>query len=224
MKRTKTIWIILAILLACLVLSVGGCYILFASGQLRYSPYSRPTPINTPHRPDATRAPGFTPIPYAAQTRTLLASTPYASQTPRFRWVDLDPFGLRMELPDDWSWTRDLFDTPCTYGEVRGKWILTSQAGDYLELTLSCPQMHGKGYGPCTQPVILDAERQIYRVEQLLALTLYSKYYYVDGEMECAAMGWPVGEWYLLGAYYNRQTFQPNYPVVDRILLSIQNK
>jgi hypothetical protein len=215
---------VLAILALCLVLLFGLTFYLFSSGLLQYSPYSRPTPINTPHRPDATRAPGFTPIPYAAKTMTVLAQTPYATQTPRFRWVDLDPFGLRMELPDDWSWTRDLFDTPCVYGETRGKWIITSLSGDYLELTVSCPQMHDKGYGPCTQPVVLDESRQIYRVEQMLALTLYSKYYYVNGEMECAALGWPVGEWYALGAYYNRQTFDPNYPVVDRVLLSIQVK
>ncbi len=42
--------------------------------------------------------------------------------------------------------------------------------------------------------------------------------------MQCTALGWPVGDKYVLGAYYDRQTFEPNLPVMDRIMLSVQVK
>jgi hypothetical protein len=185
---------------------------------------------------------GYTPIPIADVTLTpsLFYFTAMNSPTgdkntpkyvptqtnpPPWHWEAMPSVGLQVKIPNDWSMNGEIFEHECgTFGGALTTYTLTSPASDYLQIYVTCPPMVHVRLGPCYSPVILDESRRIFREEAVLILATYSEYSYDKNEMQCPQFGWPVGDKYVLGAYYNRNTFKPNYPVVDRIMLSVRKK
>lgn len=246
MKRWRTI-VIVFLALDCL--GIAALALVFLAGSLRMA--STPTltlVMSTLGKPTT----GFEPVPWAAVTVTPTAiptatlpmvdgEGPYpditippeqiaATVTPRpgssYRWEDLESVGLQVELPTDWGIRGEIFQHGCdALGGTLTKYYLTSPAHDYAKLSVTCPPISGMLIGPCMlKPVILDEARRIYREAMVGMLVTYSGYSYQDNVMQCPALGWPVGESYVIGAYYNRKTFTPDYPTVDRIMLSVRIK
>jgi hypothetical protein len=219
MKKSWQYFLIALAITVCM----GGAGLLLVWGAA--SMHRQPTPIPTPQRP-AAQSTQYRPIPWAsvAPTPTRTHIIVAATQTPAFRWVDLPEYGLRFELPDDWSHRTASVANDCAIGGPLAKVTTEGPAGDYLEISIQCqiPGLHR--LGPCYSPVVLNEERHIYREYAPQPMTVYSEYTYKNNEMQCPLFGWAVGAYWVSGAYYNRQTFEPNFPVVDRIMLSVQVK
>jgi hypothetical protein len=248
MKRWRTV-VIVFLALDCL--GIAALLLWLLAGAARRAAAPAPTLImSTP----ATPAIGYRPVPWADVTLTsTLRPTPTATLpmidgegyypditippeqiadtvTPRpgpsYRWEDLIAVGLQVELPSDWDIQGEIFQHGCdALGGTLAKYYLTSPAHDYAELAVTCPPIPGMLIGPCMlRPVILDESRRIYREVLAGMLVSYSGYAYQGDVMQCPALGWPVGERYVIGTYYNRKTFTPDYPAVDRIMLSVREK
>lgn len=237
MKNYRPFLLAFLITAGCGVLALAGLLLAGAAGWLaRPQPPGNQAPARsvTVTQPvtatiiplPATWTPTWTyrPNPTRTQAPTWTAQvTPTEANT--WRWEDMESVGLRVNLPKSWSMDGYIVAHACEQFTVMlTQYIITSPAWDYLEVDVMCPPIYHSRLGPCYAPVILDEPRQIYRQTLLLPLVNYSGYYFDKGKMQCTSIGWPVGDKYIIGAYYNRRTFEPDYAVVDRIMLSIKTR
>jgi len=221
MKRWQPVFLAFLV-----TLLLGGALGLMA---LLWLATRQPRPAPPVNRPPSvvpnSAVPGFTPIPWADTSVPTIPPTLAPVQTPALRLADLPAVGLVLEVPKDWDIQEETFETECGFlGGTLAKYILTSPAGDYMEIFVTCPPATTTRLGPCLRPVIIDETRRIYRSDLAAALITYSEYSYSKNEMQCPAWGWPVGSMYVTGGYYNRKTFVPDLETVDRIMLSVREK
>jgi hypothetical protein len=149
-----------------------------------------------------------------------------ACDTTDWIWKELPGIGLILNLPGSWNIDAYPNKTSCgQYGGLLASYTLTNQLGDYLEIDVACPPWLPPLVSLCYNPVVIDKSRQIFREDTMDSPpTNYSRLGQINGQQQCPLLGWPVNGKWISASYYNRKNFRPDFPTVDRIMLSIRKK
>jgi hypothetical protein len=146
---------------------------------------------------------------------------------PEWIWVDIDLLGLKLEMPSDWviQQVDDPLDI-CGLGHDLADYTLFSDEGDRVTIITTCGILDEQIPADCPGNLVrIDENRQIGRVKILgFPNPVYTKYFTSNaGMVYCPIFGWKIRD-YWVSAQYGQSNSDYNYQVVDRIILSIQEK
>ena len=156
------------------------------------------TPINTP---------GLTPI-----------------QNTDMHWITLPAVGLKVEMPISWHTQEMVGNGHCLSGHPNADYLVTSDDGGDLTINLACASGDRQLPAACSNLTILDNSRFIGRENIVGDLLVYYAYYFYGsgGELDCPGPGWQIADMNVRGTYSSSIYKINNIPLIDQIMLSIQ--
>lgn len=207
------------------------------------------TPINTPIHIHCPGAPSCLPLPKPTTTLTPTiifappnlttdpnapnlpatpTSLPFSNYTGEYLiWTptNMPLYGFTIDLPLGWylSEERGAPGDYCGLGHDIANYIVAPIAGGQIFIHLLCEGGDGESYGCPPDYALLDKERGIVRVKIRNNEYEYLHYSINNNIAQCRD-GWKITEKITMIADYTQFMGAIDFPLVDRIVLSVRNK